>query len=604
MSSRVQLALKPKEAISVFTPGEGLRKYKNTGTRGAITTRGLATIDLNTGVTSLTNDLGEKFAGITFDCTGQLYGVTGDGSSTPESLFTIDKTNASISLLATLGNGSDGETIGFNTADGLLYTRSGRSTNSSFYSINPGTGASTQIGGTTLDEAFAMLWDPVNNYFLEFNIDKELVTTQTDGTQAIIANGISPYYKGLAWVPALGCGPIVNNADLSIAISDSPDPVVAGNNLTYTVTVNNNGPDEANNVNALNTLPTGVTFVSTNGCAEDPGGVPSCNLGTIANGANTQYSLTVSVDSSTTGSITHSASVTSDADHPDISNNTSTATTINSKADLSITKSDDIDPIVAGNTLTYTISVSNNGPSDAQSVSVTDNLPTGVTLASTHGCSEDPNGVPSCSLGSLASGSSSQYTVAVAIDPNSQSMSITNNASVSSATADPDNTNNSTSEDTAIQEQLVDLQLDITTSAPSPIFVGQTFDALLELSNAGPQDGTNIFINGTLLPELKFKSRNCATSTPGGFNWNVGGLSQGSTTNCFISLRMNAEGDLTILANANADQTDPNTTNNLAISLIVTGLLLVIPTVSNYGLFLFAGLLLLFAWTHIRRKHS
>lgn len=67
---------------------------------------------------------------------------------------------------------------------------------------------------------------------------------------------------------------------------------------------------------------------------------------------------------------------------------------------------------------------------------------------------------------------------------------------------------------------------------------------------------------------------------------------------------MNAEGDLTILANANADQTDPNTTNNLAISLIVTGLLLVIPTVSNYGLFLFAGLLLLFAWTHIRRKHS
>ncbi|MFB3044425.1 MAG: DUF11 domain-containing protein, partial [Acidimicrobiia bacterium] len=85
----------------------------------------------------------------------------------------------------------------------------------------------------------------------------------------------------------------------------------AGNNLTYTVTVSNAGPSDAVNVVVTDTLPAGVTFVSTTGCAEDPNGVPTCILGTIAAGASAMYTITVTVDSSTTGTLTNSATVAS-----------------------------------------------------------------------------------------------------------------------------------------------------------------------------------------------------------------------------------------------------------------------------------------------------
>ena len=73
-------------------------------------------------------------------------------------------------------------------------------------------------------------------------------------------------------------------ADLSITMVDDADPVVAGNALSYTLTISNAGPDEAVNVVVTDTLPAGVTLVATTGCAEDPTGVPTCTLGTIAAG--------------------------------------------------------------------------------------------------------------------------------------------------------------------------------------------------------------------------------------------------------------------------------------------------------------------------------
>ena len=52
------------------------------------------------------------------------------------------------------------------------------------------------------------------------------------------------------------------SADLSIAKTDSPDPVAAGQSLTYTVSVVNNGPDAAGNTTVTDTLPPGVSFIS------------------------------------------------------------------------------------------------------------------------------------------------------------------------------------------------------------------------------------------------------------------------------------------------------------------------------------------------------
>jgi uncharacterized repeat protein (TIGR01451 family) len=183
-------------------------------------------------------------------------------------------------------------------------------------------------------------------------------------------------------------------------------------------------------------------------------------------GGAVQYQITVTVDAGTAGTITNSVSVASDTADPDSNNNTeSEDTTVNQpQADLSISKVDNVDPILAGNTLAYTVTVSNAGPQTAQNVVVTDTLPAGVTFVETSGCAEDPIGVPTCSLGNIAPGGSAQFTVTVTVDVGT-SGTITNSASVASDTADPNSGNNSSTEDTTV---------DVDNCSPNPCLNGGT----------------------------------------------------------------------------------------------------------------------------------
>lgn len=114
---------------------------------------------------------------------------------------------------------------------------------------------------------------------------------------------------------------------------------------------------------------------------------------------------------------------------------------VQAEADLSVTKSVDSPAAGPGSAVTFTINVANVGPSTATGVVVVDTLPAGLTFVSTSGCSEDPNGVPTCTLGDISSGSSASYTVAaiVALDPPAV---IVNSATASSTTTDPSSSNN------------------------------------------------------------------------------------------------------------------------------------------------------------------
>ena len=236
-------------------------------------------------------------------------------------------------------------------------------------------------------------------------------------------------------------------ADLSITKTDSPDPVTAGNQLTYTLTVNNAGPSDAQNVVVTDTLPAEVTLVSVTssqgGCAALP-----CNLGTITSGGFATVTITVTVNSDvTTSPLSNTADVTSSTSDPDGTNNSSTSSTaVNTSADVSITKADSPDPVTAGNQLTYTLTVNNAGPSDAQNVVVTDTLPAEVTLVSVTssqgGCAALP-----CSLGTITSGGSATVTITVTVNIGTFG-TLTNTASVTSDTNDPDNSNNAVTEDT------------------------------------------------------------------------------------------------------------------------------------------------------------
>ena len=180
------------------------------------------------------------------------------------------------------------------------------------------------------------------------------------------------------------------SADLSITLIDDVDPVNAGGTLNYTATVANAGPQDATNVVATMTLPAGVTFVSTTGCAEDPNGVPTCSLGTIAAGANVAYSVQVTVDVTTSGTITNNASVTSDVTDPNLADN---AIAENTFIDLplgTITIVKNTAPAAAGDgTFEFT---STDTDLDAISLTTVSNVATSAALpkvAGTYTISED-----------------------------------------------------------------------------------------------------------------------------------------------------------------------------------------------------------------------
>jgi uncharacterized repeat protein (TIGR01451 family) len=117
----------------------------------------------------------------------------------------------------------------------------------------------------------------------------------------------------------------VQSVDLAITKTGDPDPVKVGDELTYTLLVTNDGPQDATGVTVVDTLPAGVTFVSASvGCTE-MGGVVTCDVGDLA--AAEVAELTILVTPDMEGLITNSATVTGNELDPALENNTATQDT-------------------------------------------------------------------------------------------------------------------------------------------------------------------------------------------------------------------------------------------------------------------------------------
>jgi len=130
---------------------------------------------------------------------------------------------------------------------------------------------------------------------------------------------------------------VVTSGDLSITKTGSPDPVAAGGDLTYTITVTNNGPSDANNITVTDALPAGTTFGSTASSTGSCAGTATvtCTIASIPNGASATITLVVHVDPTTppgtvisnTASVSSPAEVTAATADPNPGNNSATATT-------------------------------------------------------------------------------------------------------------------------------------------------------------------------------------------------------------------------------------------------------------------------------------
>jgi len=122
-------------------------------------------------------------------------------------------------------------------------------------------------------------------------------------------------------------------------------------------------------------------------------------------------------------------------------------------ADLRLTQTDSPDPVLLGSNLTYTVTVTNAGPLDATSVTITDALPANVTFTSASTACSELNGIVACDLNNLASGSATN--VIIVVTP-TLAGTITNVASVSASETDSNPTNNFAQAVTAVLDPVLD----------------------------------------------------------------------------------------------------------------------------------------------------
>lgn len=358
---------------------------------------------------------------------------------------------------------------------------------------------------------------------------------------------------------------VIAQADLALGKVGSADPVIAGTPLTYTLTVDNIGPSDAESVQVVDTLPGAVTFAGADpGCAHNAG-VVTCAQPSLAAGGNAQFAIVVDVNSGATGSLTNSAEVSAATTDPNGDNDTTGLdTAVNPQADLALEKADSVDPATAGGSLIYSLTVTNNGPSDAENVVVTDTLPASVTYGSDDSSCSHALGIVTCSVGTLAGGASQEIAITVGIAPDATGV-MTNNAEVTSATSDPNAANDIAFEDTTVGSA-ADLVLS-KVDGPDPAIAGDSLVYTLTVTNSGPSSAEDVQVVDNLPADVIYQSDNAGcTENAGVVTCALGLIGAGgeSTVAITTGVAPGAAGTITNTAGVSADTPDPNTENNAA----------------------------------------
>lgn len=399
-------------------------------------------------------------------------------------------------------------------------------------------------------------------------------------------------------------------ADLSLDKS-GPATATAGTELTYVVSVTNDGPSTAHDVVVKDRLPLGVSFVSvTPSSGTCTNGQPDardlvCGLGNLANGATATMTIVGLVAPDVApGTILFNEAVvsssTADPDNDDVRDGVST--TVDADADLSITKTDSPDPVLAGNELTYTVRVANDGPSTAQAVVITDDLPEGTTFVGGQDgngatvCSLVQTGDVVCALGTISPGTSKTVYVTVKVAASvPHGAELTNTATVSSSTPDSDATDNATTAVTTVGTS-AELWLDKTgerrSGNPAAMVVytltvhndeGCEADAQStptpNCGQGGPSDAQNVVVIDTLPLDPKklivqYVSPQCAYDKAAHtVTCTAGTVPAGASVDFVIEAQVRGSvGTITNTASLSSDTSDPvNSNNTNVVTLVMKG---------------------------------
>jgi uncharacterized repeat protein (TIGR01451 family) len=344
-----------------------------------------ATIADGTGLGTIRNDDARPTISI-----NDVSQVEGNAGTTPFT-FTVSLSNAS----------SQSIIVNFATADGTATVADA--------DYSPTSGLVSFAPGQTSQTVTVLV-----NGDTTFEPDETFTVSLSAPTNATIADGV-------------GLGTIQNDDAAGVEISISkgcPDGVAAGEILTCTITVKNEGPGIATNVTMTDTVTMGpneiVSTTTTRGtCGPPPPPSTSsttCNIGTLA--ADETATITVDIQTSEPGEACDTATATAleETTTPDA---VEVCVDLVRKADIATAKTCTPGTVVAGGTVTCTVTVTNNGPSKAVNVTMTDTVTGGVITSATSpagtcGPPPPPNTTSTtCDLGNMLADTSATVTVVV-----------------------------------------------------------------------------------------------------------------------------------------------------------------------------------------------
>ena len=383
---------------------------------------------------------------------------------------------------------------------------------------------------------------------------KQLVIyTQVNITNATIVNvaNVTSDTPGNDTPPVNNSTEVVPKADLVIGKEVSKQTVATGEVITWTITVTNKGPDAAVNTRVTDKLPAGLIFITSDGSYDPVTGL--WIVGDLANGTSAKLVITTQVNITNT-TIVNVANVTSDTPGNNTPGNNTTE--VDPKADLIVVKKVSKQTVKTGETVIWTITVTNNGPDTAVNTRVTDKLPAGLVYL-TH--SGEGNYDPVSGLwivGDLANGTSAKLVITTQV--NITNTTIVNVANVTSDT--PGDRKNDTN-NTTVLEDIADLEVIKIVIGENP-HKGDIITWVITVINHGPSDAKNVIVTDRLPAGLIFKEADGNYNSDTGV-WTVGDLANDQTASLKITTIVDiTNAEITNVAVVNSTTPDNNTDNN------------------------------------------
>ena len=409
------------------------------------------------------------------------------------------------------------------------------------------------------------------NIVIVVNVAPSIAAGTITATSTVTATTTDPNAANNSTTVAI---PVADVCDLAVTDTGTPNPSRSGTNIVYTQVITNTGPSNCTTATFTENLPANTTFVSEG--VVNAGGVTwtcagnnplSCTAPSVPPGSTGTITATYNPTGANGTQVTDTVTVGTTTKDSNASNNTATVViglSSGAQADLAVTNSATPNPVTAGNLITYTQTLTNNGRAASVTPTFTETIPGTVVAQTLTG----PGGTWTCTLatltctdsGNMAANTAVTFTLVVKVNNNVASgstISETDQAS-SGTTVDPNPSNNSATVTTQVGDSA---DLSVTNAAsPVPVAAGTNITYTQVVTNSGPSAATTATLTEVTPPNTTFQS----VAPPAGWTCVTPAVNAAGTITCTNPSFVPGSASFSVVLGVNAGTAAGTAINNTA----------------------------------------